>query len=145
MPNKYVRASDGTTRSIPQDVVITFNYDILGLKTDNVIFIANCPMEVAEVKCMPVVAGTDGSAVTAEIKKASGTTATGSGTAVATATFDLKGTVYTVQTATLSGTKSVRELASGDRLGIDFTGTLTAAEGFIQVRLKRIQGAGSEK
>jgi hypothetical protein len=145
MPNKFVRRSDGTTSSIIQDEVITFNYDILGLKTDNVIFIASHPMEVTEIKCMPTVAGTDASAVTAEIKKASGTTATGSGTAVATATFNLKSTIYTVQTATLSATKSVRELASGDRLGIDFTGTLTSAEGFIQVRLKRIQAAGSDK
>lgn len=145
MPNRYVQANDKSIRSIPQDVVVTFNYDILANKTDNVIYIANCPMEVEEIKCMPVVAGSDGSAVTAEVKKASGTTATGSGTSLATATFDLKGTAYTVQTATLSSTKSVRELASGDRLGIDFTGTLTAAEGFIQVRLKRIQGAGSTK
>lgn len=145
MPNRYAKRPDGTTSSIIVDEVVNFNYDILAQKTDNVIYIANCPMEVTEIKCMPVVAGSDGSAVTAEIKKASGTTATGSGTSVATGTFDLKGTAYTVQTATLSGTKSVRELASGDRLGVDFTGTLTAAEGFIQVRLKRIQGAGSEK
>lgn len=145
MPNRYVKAADGTTRSIPQDVVVEMNYDILGLKTDNVLYIANCPMEIVEIVCMPVVAGTDAGAVTAEVKKASGTTATGSGTAVQSATFNLKSTIYTVQTATLSATKSTRELASGDRIGIDFTGTLTSAEGFIQIRLKRIQGAGSEK
>src|SRR6478609_11945199 len=106
MPNKFVRRSDGSTSSIIQDETVVFNYDILGAKTDNVIYIANCPMEVVEIKCMPVVAGTDASAVTAEIKKASGTTATGSGTSVATATFNLKSTIYTVQTATLSATKS---------------------------------------
>jgi hypothetical protein len=145
MPNRYAKRPDGTTSSIIVDEVVNFNYDILAQKTDNVVFIANGPMEVTEIKCMPVVAGTDAGAVTAEVKKASGTTATGSGTAVQTATFDLKGTIYTVQTAGLSATKSVRELAAGDRLGIDFTGTLTAAEGFIQIRLKRIQGAGSEK
>jgi len=145
MPNKFARRPDGKTSSIIVDEVVTFNYDILGNKTDNVIYIANCPMEVTEIVCMPTVAGSDGSAVSAEVKKASGTTATGSGTAIQSAVFDLKGTAYTVQTATLAAAKATRELASGDRLGVDFSGTLTAAEGFIQVRLKRIQGAGSEK
>lgn len=143
MPNRFLQRPDKTVSSIPHDVVVGFNYDILGLKTDNVIFIADSPHEIVEIVCMPVVAGSDGSAVSAEVKKASGTTATGSGTAVQSAVFDLKGTAYTVQTATLSATKSTRELAAGDRLGVDFTGTLTAAEGFVQVRLKRIQGAGS--
>lgn len=145
MANKFARRHDGSTSSVIVDEVVTFNYDILGLKTDNVVYIATSPMEIVSIKCMPVVAGTDGGAVTAEVKKASGTTATGSGTAVATATFNLKSTIYTVQDATLSTTKSTRELAVADRLGIDFTGTLTSAEGFIQIRLKRIQGAGSEK
>ena len=144
MPNKFARRDDGTVSSIIVDQVVTFNYDILGLKTDNVLYIANCPMEVVEVVGMPVVAGTGGAA-TAVVKKASGTTATASGTAVHSSSVDLVGTPYTAQTMTLSATKSVRELASGDRLGVDITGTLTSAEGFIQIRLKRIQGAGSDK
>jgi hypothetical protein len=145
MANKYVRRPDGQTSSIPHDFVVNFNYDINANAVDNWAYIADGPCEVVSIHCVPTVAGSDAGAVTAAVKKASGTTAPGSGTAVMTDTFNLKGTANTLQTATMSTTKSTRELAANDRVGIDFTGTLTAAVGLIQIRLKRIQGAGSEK
>lgn len=146
MPNKFVRAVDGTTRSIPDSEVVNFNYDIAGNAVDTWLFVADGPMEVISAVCVPTVAGTDGGTVTAELVKASGTTAVASGTSLhASGTFNLKGTANTLQSASLSTTKSTRELAANDRVGVNFTGTLTSAVGIIQVRIKRIQGAGSEK
>jgi hypothetical protein len=73
--------------------------------------------------------------VTASVVKASGTTAITSGTALHSGTYNLKGTANTVQSLTLSTTSGVTALAAGDRIGIDFTGTLTAATGVITVCL----------
>lgn len=146
MPEKYVNRPDGTFSTIPHDVIVNFNYDILGLKADAWIFYAGTDYEVTAIRLIPSVAGTDGSAVTADIMKASGTTAVASGTTVCTAadSLNLKGTANTLQTATLSTTAANRRVTSGDRLGVNFTGTLTAAEGLIQVQLKRIQAPSSD-
>lgn len=97
------------------------------------------------VKAIPTVAGSDGSAVTADIMKANGTTAVASGATVLSAvdSLNLKGVAHTLQTGTLSTTQTSRQITAGDRLGINFTGTLTAAVGLIQVHLKRIQAPGS--
>jgi hypothetical protein len=69
------------------------------------------------------------------MKKASGTTAIASGTALHSGTYNLKGTADTVQNLTLSTTASVLAIAAGDRIGVDFAGTLTAAVGTITVTL----------
>lgn len=72
--------------------------------------------------------GTDGGAVTLQIEKLTGTLASGSGTALLSAGFNLKGTINTVQTATLlsSLTNATFNLAKGDRLGLVLTGTPTS-------------------
>lgn len=71
--------------------------------------------------------GTDGSAVSLQIQKLTGTTAIGSGTNLLATAFDLKGTINTVQTAKLARSQnSVFNLAIGDRLGLALTGTPTA-------------------
>lgn len=145
MPNKYVRRADGTTSTIPQDMVITFNYGVNAEAVDTWIYVAKVPCEVVGVEVIPTVAGTDGGAVTAAVKKASGTTAVASGTAVHSSTADLKGTANTLQDLTLSTTRSERLLAANDRLGVDFTGTLTSAVGLIQVRLKQLQATSDYK
>lgn len=143
MANKYLRRADGTTSSIVQDEVINVPY--VASAVDQWVYVADHPVEVVKVQIVPNVAGTDAGAVTAAVKKASGTTAVASGTAVHSGTMDLKGTINTLAAATLSTTKSERELAANDRLGVDFTGTLTAAVGLIQIRLKRIQAIGADK
>lgn len=79
--------------------------------------------EVHEVK------GTDGSAVTLNVEKLTGTTAPGSGSTLLPTAFDLKGTINTLQTGTLTTTASTRSLAAGDRLALKKTGTLTSVAG----------------
>lgn len=57
----------------------------------------------------------------------------------ANAGFDLKGTANTVQTGTLTATTADLQLATGDRLSLDFAGTLTDLAGLlVTVSLKRI-------
>lgn len=75
------------------------------------------------------VLGTDASAVTLQIEKLTGTTAPGSGSNLLATAIDLKGTINTVVTGTLTGTSSVRTLAVGDRLALKKSGTLTAVAG----------------
>lgn len=102
---------------------------------DKVDFIASRKMIVKGIIGRPTVAGTDGGAVTAVIKKAASGTAITSGTALHSGTFNLKGTADTNQTLTLSTTAGVVEIAAGTAIGIDFTGTLTSATGVVMVAM----------
>lgn len=145
MPARYTTRPDGTVGTIAHDITVNFNYDIAGNAVDAWAFVADADYEITKIYCIPTVAGNNGSAVTADVVKASGTTAVSSGTTVCSAadSLDLKGAANTLQTATLSTTDATRRLTAGDRLGINFTGTLTLAVGLIQINLKRIQSANA--
>lgn len=114
---------------------ISVNIEYNASSIDKTCFVATRKYVVKAVSGSPTVAGSDVGAVTAAIKKASGTTAIDSGTAVHSGTMDLKGTANTVQNLTLSTTASELQIAAGDRIGVDFTGTMTAAVGVISVVL----------
>ena len=81
------------------------------------------------------VAGTDGGAVTAVVKKAASGTDIASGTALHTGSINLKGTVDANQALTLSATSSDLDIAAGTCIGFDLTGTPTAARGCLSVLL----------
>lgn len=98
-------------------------------------FVATRAYKVIAITGVPEVAGTDGGAVTAVIKKAPSATALASGTALHSGTFNLKGTAATNQALTLSTTATDLLIEAGDRIGIDFTGTLTSAVGAVTVTL----------
>lgn len=83
----------------------------------------------------PLVVGSDGGAVTAEFRKAPSGTAIASGTLLHSGSADLKGTINTNQSLTLSATSSALDIAVGDAIGIDTTGTMTAARGVVTVLL----------
>ena len=76
----------------------------------------------------PTVVGSDGGAVTGLIRKVDSGTALASGTAM-TAAGDLKGTANTNQVLALSATAAANEVAAGQTVGPDYTGTTTAAIG----------------
>lgn len=84
--------------------------------------------------CRPLVVGSDGGGVTAVLKKAGDGTAIASGTAL-TGSADLKGTINTTQNLSLSATTAALSLAAGEAIGIDTTGTMTAARGVFTVEL----------
>lgn len=70
--------------------------------------------------------GTDGSAVTLQIEKLTGTTAAGSGNSLLGTALSLKATDNTVQTGTLVVTTGYTTLAIGDRLAMKLSGTPTS-------------------
>lgn len=89
-------------------------------------FTARYPVEIMRVSEVHATAGTDGSAVTLDVQKLTGTTAPGSGTSILSSTFNLKSTANTVVTKEGSALSSARVLSEGDRLCITSSGTLTA-------------------
>jgi len=108
---------------------------------DQVFYIATRAMYVQAINQIHSTLGTDGGAVNVQVVKDTGTSAPGAGTNLLTnnsnAGFNLKATINTVQEGSLSTTLSDRDLAKGDRLSVDFAGTLTAVAGMkITVQLK---------
>lgn len=107
---------------------------------DQLFYIAPEPLEVLEIHEVHGTLGTDGSAVSATIKKCTGTQALTAGAdLLGTTKIDLKGTINTVQSPTLTSTAADLQLAAGDRLSFDVTGTTTAvANMVVTVLLRRI-------
>lgn len=89
------------------------------------IFIAPYLMRVISISEIHAVKGTDGSAVSLQVEKLTGTTAPGSGTVLLNTAFDLKGTINTLQTGSLVTPASLN-LAVGDGLALKLTGTPTS-------------------
>lgn len=87
-----------------------------------------CPFNLKLISVTEVhtVLGTDGSAVTLQIEKLTGTTAAGSGTSLLVTAFNLKATINTVQTGSLITTVGTTQFASGDRIALKLSGTPTA-------------------
>ena len=100
---------------------------------DSCFFVANRKFRIKGIIARIEVAGTDLGAVTGAIKKVASGTDIASGTALHSGTIDLKGTVNTNQTLTLSTTDTELDIASGDAIGFDLTGTPTAAIGSVTV------------
>jgi hypothetical protein len=102
---------------------------------DQVDWVAPRAGRVLSIVARVEVAGTDGGAVTGVVKKAASATDIASGTALHSGSIDLKGSVDTNQTLTLSATSSALDIAAGTAIGLDFTGTLTAARGVATVTI----------
>lgn len=100
---------------------------------DSCFYVANRPMIVTAIYGVFSTAGTNGSAVSLQVTKDTSTNAPGAGTDILTNNsnvgFNMKSTINTVQTGTLTGTAATLRLAPGDRLSVDFAGTLTALAG----------------
>lgn len=113
------------------------------LTTPNVaIFIADADYEVVEVAEIHETVGSDGAGVTADVMKCTGTQSAAQGATVLGAAFNLKSTINTIVRKTsssgLSATAANLRLTKGDRLAINFGGTLTAVTGLrIQATLKQ--------
>lgn len=113
------------------DRVITHNFsdNAAASGIDTTFFIADREYEVISIEEVHAVAGTNGSDVTLMIRRCQGTEAPSAGDALTTAAFNLKSTANTVVSGTLTSTTAHLTLADGDRLGADFTGTLTTLAG----------------
>lgn len=139
MSVNIIQGSDGSFDLEGQDhtqsgfVNVSIEYNASAV--DKVSFVANRAYIVKSITGRPTVAGTDGGAVTAAIKKAASATAITAGTALHSGTFNLKGAADTTQALTLSTTGSDLLIPAGTAIGIDFTGTLTSATGVVTVSL----------
>lgn len=118
----------------PTQIPITYRMNANGSLADESFFIADRPYIVDSIREKHAVAGSDASAVNLQVTIDTGTAAPGAGTDLLTnnsnAGFDMKGTANTVQTGTLVAVGS-RTMATGDRLSVDFAGTLTALAGVV--------------
>ena len=94
-----------------------------------VIFIAPWSCAVTEIRESHQTAGTDGGAVSLNIEKLTGTQALDGGTNMLSTAFDLKASINTVRTGTLTTVGSTLQLVRGDRLALADSGTLTAVAG----------------
>lgn len=123
--------SNGTNWTYPGRVEVSS----VGATDDSAFYVATRPMEVVAIRQVHSVAGSDGSAVNVQVVKDTGTDAPGAGTNLLTnnsnAGFNLKATANTVQTGTLTSTAATKKLAAGDRLSVDFAGTLTDVAGVV--------------
>jgi hypothetical protein len=107
-----------------------------------------CPageiFEVLAISEVHTTAGTDAGAVTLQMQKCTGTQAPSAGTNLLTAALSMKTTANTPQYASqLLGTmvtdRSKLRLTGGDRLALDYTGTVTSLAGVaITVTMKRV-------
>lgn len=116
-------------------LVITHNYSA---PADMNIFVnpsgSGVTYKVVKITARPRVVGSDGSAVTAEIRKAASGTAPASGTILHSGTIDLKGTVDTDQNLTLVNADC--KIPPGTAICLDPSGTTTAATGVISIVLQ---------
>ena len=111
-----------------------------------VFFIANRPIEITKIKEVHNTAGSDGSAVTLQIEKLTGTTALDSGSTILNTAFNLKGTANTV--VSYQGYKDLtinRQLVEGDRLALKDAGTLTNVAGVCVTIYYKYLGNGQYK
>ena len=81
---------------------------------------------ISEIREVHQTLGTDVGAVTLQIEKLTGTQALDAGVPCLATAFNLKGTINTVNTGTLTTVPADIRLTRGDRLAMDDDGTLTA-------------------
>lgn len=122
-----VAVANGTNWVYPGRQEVTF----VGGTTDAAFYVANRAMEIVAIREVHSAIGSDVGAVTLAVTKDTGTAAPGAGTTVQTGTFNLKSTANTVQTGTLTATAANKKLAAGDRLSVNFTGTVTDVAGVV--------------
>lgn len=92
---------------------------------DAAFFVAPFDLTIKQVQQIHGAAGSDGGAVTLQLERLQGTEAEGgNGDALLSTALNMKSTADTVQTGNLVGTDVVN-LSQGDRIGLDYTGTLT--------------------
>jgi hypothetical protein len=135
MARGETRFGQGQRGGIVQDnkLRLTVNCPLTTQCVDQAFFIADRAYEVLAVYEIHAVAGNDGGAVNLQVTRDTGTNAPGAGTDLlinnANAGFDMKGAANTLQTGALTATAASRRLAAGNRLSLDFAGTVTALLG----------------
>jgi len=135
-PGQHVTLrSDGTMIFVEQAVIETARSWYNAPGAEQILYIAPQPVTVTAITGRVGTPGSDGGAVTATIYKAASGTAPGSGSALHTGTYNLKGTADTNQNLALHGTAANLQLDAGDAIVMVSTGTTTAADGMVSVQV----------
>lgn len=141
MPNKFVRRSDGTTSSIPQNVELSFSFATATQAIDQLVWVAPYPVELVGVNLN---FGTTSSSGTVQLEKCPVGTAPGSGTDLLSSTMSIAGTANTTVAGSVTTTRSDKIFAATDRLAIDFGGTVTNLVNLhVNISFKRLQSTNS--
>lgn len=116
---------------------LQINGEWLAASVDKPILVATRAYRVKYIIARVTVAGTDTTTPVpiAVVKKAASGTAIASGTALHSSSINLRGTADTNQVLTLSTTSTDLDIAAGDAIGLDLSGTLTAATGVVSIGL----------
>lgn len=107
-----------------------------------VFFNAPFKMELMKVVISHQTAGTDGSAVTLQLERLQGTEALDAGDTLLAATYNLKGTINSPASQTLTATKANRVLNENDRLALKDAGTPAVVAGLVVTIVLRPLGQG---
>ncbi len=137
-----VTGADGLTvagvKPIIQDPITS---ELLAASVAKWIFIADRAYQVTAVREVHSVAG--GASAAVRPRKITDTSAPGAAAGatvkeLTTAAIDLTATINTVVSPALSATVADLQLAAGDRIALNFSGTLTGLVGLIEIVLKAI-------
>lgn len=124
---------DGTSRNLAPIVVTE---TILAASVDENVFVA--PFACKLVRAQEAHSVVGGASAAVDVKKCTGTTAPASGTTMLASTFDLTATINTVVDKSLSATAANLLLAAGDRVALDFSGTLTGLVGSVTLTFVQV-------
>jgi hypothetical protein len=126
---------DGTERNLAPIVV---RHKVDANSVDENVFIAPFACKLVRAQEAHSVVGGAGAQV--DVKKCTGTTAPASGTSMLGSVFDLTSgvAVNTVTDKTLATSSSTLTLAAGDRVSLDFTGTLTGLVGVVTLTFVQV-------
>lgn len=120
---------------------LVVNSELLATSVDTHVFVADRAYQVMAVNEIHSVVGSTSAAV--RPRKITDTSAPGAAVSatvkeLTTAAADLTATINTTQALTLSATAADLLLAAGDKIALDFSGTLTGLVGVISISLKAV-------
>lgn len=120
---------------------VTVSVELLASSVDKWVFIADRAYQVVQIEEIHSVVG--GASAAVRPRKVTNASAPGAAAGanvkeLTQAAFDLTATVNTTQTATLTATAADLQLADGDKISLDFSGTLTGLVGLLTITLKAL-------
>ena len=121
-------------------IVLAVHIQSAASAVDQNVFVADRAYQVVSITEVHAAAGTDGSAVTLDVKKCTGSQAPSAGTSMFFAgAINLKATANSVTSMSLTGTTATLQLAAENRIAFDITGTPTSyAGGVVTIVLRPI-------
>jgi hypothetical protein len=126
--------------TVPIGATFTIDTELLAASVDKWIWIAPFACKVVSVREVHSVVG--GASAAVRPRKVTDTSAPGAAASTTvkelSAAIDLTATINTVVAPTVTATTADITLAAGDKIGLDFSGTLTGLVGALTIELQRV-------